>query len=81
MLPTSLVLPLVLLAAPAPAHPAVVVPVAQTRAFVDDASGSPANADADDPAIWVHPTRPERTVVLGTLKEGGLATGSGTSRS
>jgi 3-phytase len=84
MVPTSLVLPLVLLVAPAataaaaPAHPApgrpaVVVPVTQTRAFVDDASGSPAYADADDPAIWVHPTRPERTVVLGTLKEGGLA--------
>jgi 3-phytase len=73
MVPTSLVLPLVLLMAPVPASPAMVVPVAQTRAFVDDSSASPANSDADDPAIWVHPSRPGRTVVLGTLKEGGLA--------
>ncbi len=48
-------------------------PVAQTQAFVDDSSASPANADADDPAIWVHPNDPSRSVVLGTLKEGGLA--------
>jgi 3-phytase len=74
-----LTIPLALLAlvaveAPAVAHPKpVVVPVTQTGPFVDDASASPANADADDPAVWVHPTRPERTVVLGTLKEGGLA--------
>ncbi|HEX6343652.1 phytase [Umezawaea sp.] len=73
MVPTSLVLPLVLLLAPVPATPAVVVPTAQTRAFVDDPSADPANSDADDPAVWVHPSRPERTVVLGTLKEGGLA--------
>ncbi|OXM56245.1 hydrolase [Amycolatopsis thailandensis] len=48
-------------------------PVAQTRAFVDDAGADPANADADDPAIWVHPKNPSASVVLGTLKEGGLA--------
>ncbi len=48
-------------------------PVAQTQAFVDDPAASPANADADDPAIWVHPHDPSRSVVLGTLKEGGLA--------
>nr|WP_238598512.1 phytase [Saccharothrix sp. ALI-22-I] len=53
--------------------PDVVVPVTQTRAFVDDASGTPANADADDPAIWVHPRSAGQSVVLGTLKEGGLA--------
>lgn len=29
-------------------------------------------AAADDPAIWVHPTQPSRSVVLGTLKDGGL---------
>ncbi|WP_433269971.1 phytase [Actinosynnema sp. CS-041913] len=50
-----------------------VVPVAQTGAFVDDPAGSPANADADDPAVWVHPRSADRSVVLGTLKEGGLA--------
>jgi 3-phytase len=37
--------------------------------FDDDAGG---NADADDPAIWVHPTRPADSVVVGTLKNGGL---------
>ncbi|MFD7653326.1 phytase [Actinosynnema sp. NPDC059797] len=62
--------PLLLAAAPAEG---VVVPVAQTRAFADDASGAPANADADDPAVWVHPRSAERSVVLGTLKKGGLA--------
>ncbi|RSN43563.1 hydrolase [Amycolatopsis sp. WAC 04197] len=48
-------------------------PVAQTRAYVDDKGANPANADADDPAIWVHPKNPSASVVLGTLKEGGLA--------
>lgn len=61
-----------LLLAAAPADP-VVVPVTQTRAFTDDASATPANADADDPAVWVHPRSAGRSVVLGTLKEGGLA--------
>ncbi|MFM7527643.1 MAG: phytase [Nodosilinea sp.] len=28
--------------------------------------------DSDDPAIWVHPTDPAKSVVLGTLKDGGL---------
>jgi 3-phytase len=78
MSPRLLVIPLALLpwlasALPAAAAPQTVAPVTQTRAFVDAADGDPANADADDPAIWVHPTKPERTVVLGTLKEGGLA--------
>jgi 3-phytase len=49
-----------------------VVPVAQTRAFGDSESADPPNADADDPAIWVHPRRPRDSVVVGTLKEGGL---------
>jgi 3-phytase len=35
----------------------------------DDAGG---NANADDPAIWVDSRHPERSVVLGTLKNGGL---------
>ncbi|MEU7783311.1 phytase [Amycolatopsis sp. NPDC049159] len=60
-------------AVPASAAPRDPSPVAQTQAFVDDPSASPANADADDPAIWVHPHDPSRSVVLGTLKEGGLA--------
>lgn len=28
--------------------------------------------DADDPAIWSHPNQPERSLVISTLKEGGL---------
>ncbi|WP_461119848.1 phytase [Saccharothrix stipae] len=64
------VVPLLIASSPGPD---VVVPVTQTRAFVDDASGRPANADADDPAIWVHPRSARQSVVLGTLKEGGLA--------
>jgi 3-phytase len=62
--------PLLIASSPGPDE---VVPVTQTRAFVDDASGTPANADADDPAIWVHPRSAGQSVVLGTLKEGGLA--------
>lgn len=44
--------------------------VAETAARFDDESGG--DADADDPAIWVHPTRRADSVVLGTLKNGGL---------
>ncbi|WP_407690778.1 phytase [Saccharothrix syringae] len=62
-----------LLLAAAPAADGVVVPVAQTQSFADDPAGVPANADADDPAVWVHPRSAGRSVVLGTLKEGGLA--------
>ncbi len=33
----------------------------------------PSQGDAaDDPAIWIHPTNPERSLVLGTDKKGGL---------
>ncbi|MEU4739595.1 phytase [Actinosynnema sp. NPDC023658] len=63
------VVPLLVASSPGPVE---VVPVTQTRAFVDDPSGSPANADADDPAVWVHPRSARQSVVLGTLKEGGL---------
>ena len=42
----------------------------ETAANHDDDAGG--NADADDPAIWVHPRRPADSVVLGTLKNGGL---------
>ncbi|NUS66624.1 MAG: phytase [Saccharothrix sp.] len=64
------VVPLLIASSPGPD---VVVPVTQTGAFVDDPSGTPANADADDPAVWVHPRSARQSVVLGTLKEGGLA--------
>ncbi|MFJ1763997.1 phytase [Amycolatopsis sp. NPDC088138] len=55
-----------LTAVPASATPRDPSPVAQTEAFAEP-------ADADDPAIWVHPGDPARSIVLGTLKEGGLA--------
>ncbi|MEV6647415.1 phytase [Amycolatopsis sp. NPDC051371] len=55
-----------LTAVPASASSRAPSPVVQTQAFAEP-------ADADDPAIWVHPHDPSRSVVLGTLKEGGLA--------
>lgn len=39
-------------------------------ALFDDEAGG--NADADDPAIWVHPTQRARSLVIGTAKNGGL---------
>ncbi|GAB3137278.1 phytase [Micromonospora sonneratiae] len=42
----------------------------ETPALFDDDAGG--NANADDPAIWLHPTHPARSVVIGTAKEGGL---------
>ena len=33
---------------------------------------APVRGDADDPAIWVHPTNPEKSLVLGTDKKHGL---------
>ncbi|MFC7616036.1 phytase [Actinokineospora soli] len=58
-----------LLAVPAHAQTAVTA-VLETASNYDDEAGG--DADADDPAIWVHPTRPEHSLVLGTLKNGGL---------
>ncbi|GAA3446816.1 phytase [Planomonospora venezuelensis] len=45
-------------------------PEVETPALFDDEAGGGANGD--DPAIWVHPTRPGRSVVVATAKEGGL---------
>ncbi len=56
-------------AAPAPRW-ATVGPTAATPSVHDDTAGG--KADADDPAIWVSPTAPADSVVLGTLKNGGL---------
>ncbi|MFD9702379.1 phytase [Lentzea sp. NPDC059081] len=46
--------------------PTVITPTVVTQTFAEP-------ADADDPAIWVNPRNADRSVVLGTLKEGGLA--------
>lgn len=43
----------------------------ETEPNFDDEAGG--DADADDPAIWVHPRQPQHSLVLGTLKNGGLA--------
>lgn len=42
----------------------------ETASNYDDEAGG--DADADDPAIWVHPSRPADSIVIGTLKNGGL---------
>ncbi len=62
---SPLALALVPLFLAAPATP-VITPTVITQTFEEP-------ADADDPAIWVNPRNTERSVVLGTLKEGGLA--------
>ncbi len=43
---------------------------AETASNFDDEAGG--FRDADDPAIWVHRSRPADSVVVGTLKDGGL---------
>ncbi len=43
----------------------------ETPPLFDDEEGG--NANGDDPAIWVHPTTPDKSLVLVTQKEAGLA--------
>jgi myo-inositol-hexaphosphate 3-phosphohydrolase len=53
----------------------VAQPAVETDRVLDDLATVPAGefpGDSDDPAIWVHPTNPEASRVLGTLKQGGL---------
>ncbi|MBA2950570.1 phytase [Streptomyces himalayensis] len=66
-----------LLAGSAPAAFAVSVPEpvsttasVETPAVYDDEAGG--DADADDPAVWVDPAAPARSIVIGTLKNAGL---------
>ncbi|WP_344878569.1 phytase [Nonomuraea antimicrobica] len=54
----------------APAPVAEVVAATETPPLYDDEAGGFANGD--DPAIWVHPSRPAKSVVITTAKEGGL---------
>lgn len=65
-----LVISLGLGATPAAAATPSVSAALETPALFDDAAGG--DADADDPAIWVHPTDPASTLVIGTKKNGGL---------
>jgi 3-phytase len=53
------------------ATPYAVAPVRPTL----ETPGLPDNAfesDADDPAIWVHPTKPRRSLVVTAVKDGGM---------
>src|SRR5690349_1846322 len=58
---------LLVFAGPAPAQ---VKASLETAPLFDDEAGG--DADADDPAIWVHPTDRRGTLVLGTKKNAGL---------
>lgn len=53
------------------AQPRPVIPVATPSAQTEPVRGG--GDAADDPAIWVHPTRPSRSRILGTDKKRGLA--------
>lgn len=54
---------LCLLAITASAQDVVVEPVFST---------DPTAGNADDPAIWIHPTQPERSVIIGSDKDAGI---------
>ena len=51
-----------------------VLPVLETVGSVDEEAGRPGllAGDSDDPAIWTHPTDPTQSLVIATLKDGGL---------
>jgi myo-inositol-hexaphosphate 3-phosphohydrolase len=53
----------------------VVEPVLETQDVLNVDEGAPADTrlgDADDPAIWVHPTDSAQSLIIGALKNGGL---------
>ena len=51
-----------------------VLPVVETPLTQDDEGApTPLQGDSDDPAIWVHPHDADQSLVLATLKDGGLA--------
>lgn len=55
---------------PALADVASVTAKLEARSHFDDRAGN--YTDVDDPAIWIHPKDTARSLVVGTLKEGGL---------
>ncbi|MCF4119416.1 phytase [Antribacter sp. KLBMP9083] len=57
-------------ARPFSSEPALVTTSVETPVLYDDDEGG--NASGDDPAIWVHPSDRDRSLVLATAKEGGL---------
>ncbi|GAA3737012.1 phytase [Plantactinospora mayteni] len=78
LLATVLAVPLLLAAPAGPAaatprpdeSPSPVRAVLETPALYDDEAGG--DADADDPAIWLHPTDRGGSLVIATAKNGGL---------
>ena len=48
------------------------VKIASLTALVETRAVDSVDDAADDPAIWVHPTEPEHSLVLGTNKQTGL---------
>ncbi len=44
----------------------------QTVAVEPVVSTKPTAGNADDPAIWIHPTQPERSVIIGSDKDAGI---------
>jgi myo-inositol-hexaphosphate 3-phosphohydrolase len=58
------------------ADPFSVLPVLETPQTLDTGDPVPPGVlqgDSDDPGIWVHPTNPADSLVLATLKNGGMA--------
>ncbi len=50
------------------------LPVVETPLTVDDEdTQTPLRGDSDDPAIWINPIDGDKSIVIGTLKDGGLA--------
>ncbi|MDJ0771946.1 MAG: phytase, partial [Mastigocoleus sp. MO_167.B18] len=54
--------------------PTVLPTVETPNTINDETSEGVLKGDSDDPAIWVNPNNPEESIVIGTLKDGGLAT-------
>ncbi|WP_306214619.1 phytase [Actinoplanes sp. RD1] len=74
-LPTALAAMFILAASPAQAstrsaEASTITADAEAPPVHDDEAGG--YADADDPAIWVHPDDRSRTRIVGTVKNGGL---------
>jgi 3-phytase len=55
--------------APPVASPAALAVAANFTAVTPQVVSEPVRHDSDDPAIWVHPTDPARSLVLGTDKD------------
>ncbi len=51
------------------AQPVVETPLTQD----DEDATTPLRGDSDDPAIWVNPENGDESIIIGTLKDGGLA--------